>query len=85
MPACLLQQSRGLEAFARFLPAAPELLVPMVNSLFDCMAMIPLESSGQQPPPAKVTPQWKDEVAARMQLAKVRLLRLFICNGTLCM
>jgi exportin-5 len=66
-----LQHARGLEAFAKFLPSAPELLVPLITTSFEAMGVVPIEANGQLPPPAKVTPQWKDDAVARMSLAKV--------------
>jgi hypothetical protein len=35
------------------------------------MAAVPLEQSGQLPPPAKVTLQWKEDAMARLGMAKV--------------
>lgn len=52
--------------------AAPELLVPLLTASFECMASVPLEGSGQLPPPPKVTQRWKEEAMARLSMAKVR-------------
>jgi hypothetical protein len=60
-----------LEAFARLMPQAPEQLVPLISTSFECMAAIPLEQNGQLPPPAKVTWRWKEEAMARISMAKV--------------
>lgn len=66
------QHARALEAFARLMPQAPEQLVPLISTSFECMAAIPLEQNGQLPPPAKVTWRWKEEAMARISMAKVR-------------
>jgi hypothetical protein len=67
----LLQHARALEAFARLMPQAPEQLVPLIKTSFECMATIQLEQNGQLPPPAKVTWRWKEEAMARISMAKV--------------
>jgi hypothetical protein len=65
------QHARGLEAFSKLIPLAPELLVPLLVASFECMAAVPLEQSGQLPPPAKVTLAWKEDAMARLAMAKV--------------
>jgi hypothetical protein len=67
----LPQHARGLEAISKLIPLAPELLVPLLITSFECMAAVPLEQSGQLPPPAKVTLQWKEDAMARLAMAKV--------------
>jgi hypothetical protein len=53
------------------MPQAPEQLVPLIKTSFECMATIQLEQNGQLPPPAKVTWRWKEEAMARISMAKV--------------
>lgn len=65
------QHARALEAFARLMPHAPEQLVPLITTSFQCMAVIRLEQNGQLPPPAKVTWRWKEEAMARISMSKV--------------
>jgi hypothetical protein len=74
-----LQHARGLEAFSKLIPLAPELLVPLLVTSFECMAGVPLEQSGQLPPPAKVTLQWKEDAMARLAMAKVGA----VCSKTM--
>lgn len=68
---CVLQHARALEAFSKFIAISPDLLVPLLTASFECMAAIPLEQSGQLPPPAKVTFKWKEEAMARVSMSKV--------------
>jgi exportin-5 len=62
-----------MEAFSKFVAVSPDVLVPLLTASFECMACIPLEASGQLPPPAKVSLRWKEEAMARLSLAKVGL------------
>ncbi|WIA43061.1 hypothetical protein OEZ86_009590 [Tetradesmus obliquus] len=72
-PLLVTLHARGLESFSKLIPLAPELLVPLLTTSFECMAAVPLEQSGQLPPPAKVTLQWKEDAMARLAMAKVML------------
>ncbi|KAF6261995.1 armadillo-type protein [Scenedesmus sp. NREL 46B-D3] len=72
-PLLVTLHARGLEAFSKLVPLVPELLVPLLVTSFECLAAVPLEQSGQLPPPAKVTQQWKEDAMARLAMAKVML------------
>uniref|UniRef100_A0A383WPV4 Uncharacterized protein n=1 Tax=Tetradesmus obliquus TaxID=3088 RepID=A0A383WPV4_TETOB len=72
-PLLVTLHARGLESFSKLITLAPELLVPLLTTSFECMAAVPLEQSGQLPPPAKVTLQWKEDAMARLAMAKVML------------
>lgn len=79
----MLQHARALEAFSKFIAICPELLVPLLTASFECMAAVPLEQSGQLPPPAKVSLRWKEEAMARLSMSKVSWLLVEI-GCTLC-
>lgn len=68
---CVLQHARALEAFGRYLSHYPDMLVPLVQSSFEILQMVPLEANGQLPPPAQVSHQWKEDAVARLSMAKV--------------
>lgn len=48
-------QSRGIEAFAKLLALRLDVAVPIVQSMFDLVHIIPQQQHGHLPPPEKVT------------------------------
>ncbi|EFN51722.1 hypothetical protein CHLNCDRAFT_139890 [Chlorella variabilis] len=74
--AILMQhQARGLETFHRLFGVRPDLAGPAVGRVFDLLVNnLPLDAAGQEPPPAKPPPGWRDGMHARQYTAMVLLV-----------
>lgn len=76
----LTHQARGLEAFAKIFGARPDLAAPAVARVFDMLVNnLPLEAGGQQPPPGKPPPGWRESMHARQFLSMVPLVWTKAC------
>ncbi|GFR51747.1 hypothetical protein Agub_g14195, partial [Astrephomene gubernaculifera] len=72
-PRHMTLHAEAIEAFGRFLALRPDLAVPTVSCCLEVMALLPLEAPGQQPPPARQTPEWRAQFEARLAMANVLL------------
>ncbi|PSC73686.1 HASTY 1 [Micractinium conductrix] len=72
----IAHQARGLEAFAKLFGPRKDLAAPAVGRVFDILVNnLPLESGGgQQPPPGKLPPGWRETMHARQFIAMVPLV-----------
>ncbi|KAL4423234.1 hypothetical protein ABPG77_000026 [Micractinium sp. CCAP 211/92] len=76
----LTHQARGLEAFAKIFGPRPDLAAPAVARVFDMLVNnIPLEAGGQQPPPGKPPPGWRESMHARQFVSMVPLVWTRAC------
>jgi hypothetical protein len=67
------QQARGVESFGKFLSLHPARAMPVMETVFSLLTLLPLTQSGQLPPPPHITPAMGHNMAARMALSKVLL------------
>ncbi|KAK9833279.1 hypothetical protein WJX81_002345 [Elliptochloris bilobata] len=61
--------ARALEAFARLVPARPDLLPAIIQKAFDLFGTLPLEGDPHEAPPARPPPGWKERFQARQKVA----------------
>eukprot|EP00884_Botryococcus_braunii_P005964 jgi/Botrbrau1/15369/Bobra.0304s0010.1 len=70
-PHLLSFHARALEAFARYLELAPDLVPPLINKVFDMFTYVSLEGDPKGAPPGDPSPDWKDRFSARQRVATV--------------
>ncbi|PRW59064.1 HASTY 1-like isoform X1 isoform B [Chlorella sorokiniana] len=73
-PMLMQHQARGLESYQKIFGVRKDLAAPAVGRVFDILVNnLPLSEPGQQPPPGKPPPAWREGMHARQFTAMVLL------------